>query len=43
LTSDAVFTIFAKDFPVGVVTLGGNAGSGNSSMYVVIVVPKRNL
>jgi hypothetical protein len=41
--SDAVFSIFSKDFPAGLVTLGGNAGQVTSNMYVVIVVPQRRL
>jgi Fibronectin type III domain. len=36
VTSDATFSLFAKDFPSGTVTLGGNEGGGNS-MYTVII------
>ncbi|MEM9056225.1 MAG: Ig-like domain-containing protein [Pseudomonadota bacterium] len=37
-TTDAAFDVFVREFPAGEVTLGGNAGDGNS-MYVVIVGP----
>ena len=35
-TNDASLSIYAKDFPAGTITLGGNEAS---SMYSVIVVP----
>jgi len=40
LTTDTNFSIFARDYPPGTVTLGGNEGPGNS-MYSVVVVPLR--
>jgi Bacterial Ig domain/Fibronectin type III domain/Divergent InlB B-repeat domain len=36
VTSDTTLRLFAQAFPAGTITLGGNAGGGNS-MYAVIV------
>lgn len=36
--SGTTFSIFAKDFMAGTITLGGNEGGGGNSMYTVIVV-----
>lgn len=40
VTTDTTLDIYARDFPSGTVVLGGNEGTAESSMYVVIVVPK---
>ncbi|MFQ5963711.1 MAG: DUF5060 domain-containing protein [Candidatus Scalinduaceae bacterium] len=37
VTTDTALRLFAKDFPAGAVTLGGNQGSGNS-MYTVVIL-----
>jgi fibronectin type 3 domain-containing protein len=37
VTTDSILSIFAKDFPPGTITLGGNEGSGNS-MYTVVII-----
>ena len=37
LTSDTTLEVFRRDFPAGSVTLGGNAGPSNSSMYTLLV------
>jgi len=34
------FSLYAKDFAAGTVTLGGNYGTGSHSMYNVVVIPK---
>ncbi len=39
LTSDTTLHLFARTFPAGTITLGGNAGGGSGSMYAVIVQP----
>ena len=39
VTSDTTLRLFARSFPAGTITLGGNAGSGGS-MYSVIVQPQ---
>lgn len=38
LSSDVRMSIFARTFPAGTVTLGGNGGTSKSSMYTVAVV-----
>ena len=40
VTSDTTLRLFARSFPGGTITLGGNASGGGSSMYSVIVQPK---
>ncbi len=39
VTSDTTFDLFARSFPAGPITLGGNASTGGS-MYAVIVQPQ---
>jgi hypothetical protein len=39
ITTDTSFSLFAKDFPAGTVTLGGNEAC-DLSMYMVVVVGK---
>jgi Bacterial Ig domain len=39
VTSDATLRLFARSFPAGTITLGGNASGGGSSMYAVIIQP----
>ena len=39
VTSDTTLHLFARTFPAGTITLGGNAGGGSGSMYSVIVQP----
>ncbi|MGB5052872.1 MAG: hypothetical protein WBO24_00595, partial [Nitrospirales bacterium] len=39
VTSDTTLRLFARSFPAGTITLGGNAG-GAGSMYSVIVQPQ---
>jgi len=34
------YRLWQKNFPAGTVALGGNGGTGNSSMYTVILVPQ---
>jgi len=38
-TDDSPFICYQKYFPPGVVTLGGNAGVGSNSMYLVFLEP----
>ena len=38
ISTDAILSVFSKDFPAGTITLGGNEGEG-LSMYTVIIVP----
>ncbi|WP_447964756.1 PKD domain-containing protein [Nitrospira sp. Ecomares 2.1] len=40
VTSDTTLRLFARSFPAGTITLGGNASVGNGSMYSVIVQPQ---
>ena len=40
VTSDTTLRLFARSFPGGTITLGGNASGGGSSMYSVIVQPQ---
>jgi hypothetical protein len=42
VNSDSTFGVFAKDFSAGTITLGGNEGGGNSSMYTVIIAGQGN-
>nr|MBS0019359.1 cadherin-like domain-containing protein [Gammaproteobacteria bacterium] len=37
VTSDTTLELLRKDFPAGTVTLGGNGGPSNSSMYTLLV------
>ncbi|WNM61273.1 Ig-like domain-containing protein [Candidatus Nitrospira neomarina] len=39
VTSDTTLRLYARAFPAGTITLGGNAGVGSGSMYSVIVQP----
>ena len=39
LTTDTTLSIFAKDFPAGTITLGGNQAA-TTSMYTVVIVGK---
>ena len=39
VTSDTTLHLYARAFPAGTITLGGNAGGGKGSMYSVIVQP----
>jgi hypothetical protein len=39
VTSDATLRLFARSFPAGTITLGGNASGGGFSMYAVIIQP----
>ncbi len=39
VTSDTTLHLFARSFPAGTITLGGNASVGSGSMYAVIVQP----
>ncbi|MDT3776103.1 Ig-like domain-containing protein [Nitrospira sp. MA-1] len=39
VTSDTTLRLFARSFPAGTITLGGNASGGGGSMYAVIVQP----
>ncbi|MDR4460500.1 MAG: FG-GAP-like repeat-containing protein [Nitrospirales bacterium] len=39
VTSDTTLHLYARAFPAGTITLGGNAGGGSGSMYSVIVQP----
>jgi hypothetical protein len=38
VTTDTALSIFANNFLAGTITLGGNEGKGNRSMYTVIIV-----
>ena len=40
VTSDTTLRLFARTFPAGTITLGGNASGGSGSMYAVIVQPQ---
>ncbi|MDR4460499.1 MAG: Ig-like domain-containing protein [Nitrospirales bacterium] len=40
VTSDTTLHLYARAFPAGTITLGGNAGGGSGSMYAVIVQPQ---
>jgi hypothetical protein len=37
--TDTTLNVYKKDFPAGTITLGGNGGTYDRSMYVVIVKP----
>ncbi|WNM59121.1 FG-GAP-like repeat-containing protein [Candidatus Nitrospira allomarina] len=39
VTSDTTLHLYARAFPAGTITLGGNASGGSGSMYSVIVQP----
>ncbi|WNM61274.1 FG-GAP-like repeat-containing protein [Candidatus Nitrospira neomarina] len=39
VTSDTTLRLYARAFPAGTITLGGNASGGGGSMYSVIVQP----
>lgn len=43
VTSDTTLRLFAKAFPAGTITLGGNASGGGYSMYCVAIVPDPDL
>jgi hypothetical protein len=38
-TTDAVLELYAKQFPPGLVVLGGNGGTAETSMYTVVIEP----
>jgi hypothetical protein len=40
VTSDTTLRLYARSFPAGTITLGGNGGGRSGSMYAVVVQPQ---